>query len=92
MYARGMTTSTLDLEIAVLRAAVRASCSQREAADALGLTWEAMRARVWAGSIPAVHVGKAIRIPRSVVETLRDSSALLSRATELTADGGGDAG
>jgi len=90
LYARGMTNA-LDLEIAVLHAAERASYSQREAAEALGLTWEAMRARVWQGTIPAVHIGKAIRIPRSVVENLRDSASLLHRATELTADGGGDA-
>lgn len=83
-----MTTSTLDLEIAALRAAERASFSQREAADALGLTWEAMRARVWQGSIPSVHIGRAIRIPRSVVESLRDSSAFHDRATELTGGGG----
>ena len=86
-----MTTSTLDAEIAALRAAERASYSQREAADALGLTWEALRARVWAGSIPAVHIGKAIRIPRSVVQSLLTNTDLLHRATELTADGGGDA-
>jgi len=85
------TNATLALEIAVLRDAERASYSQREAADALGLTLEAVRARVWQGSIPAVHVGKAIRIPRSVVESLRDSSNLLSRATELTTPEGGDA-
>jgi len=83
-----MTTSTLDLEIAALRAAERASYSQREAAEALGLTWEAMRARVWQGSIPSVHIGRAIRIPRSVVESLRDSTALLHRATEMTTEGG----
>ncbi len=87
----GMTTSTLDLEIAALRAAARASYSQREAADALGLTWEAMRARVWQGSIPAVHIGSAIRIPKAVVESLRDSATLLNRATELTTGGGGAA-
>ncbi len=91
MYARGMTTTTLDLEIAVLHAAERASFSQREAAEALGISMVAMRARVWQRSIPAVHIGSAIRIPRSVVESLRDSSTLLTRATELTADGGGDA-
>ncbi len=86
----GMTTNaTLALEIAVLRDAERASYSQREAAEALGLTWEAMRARVWQGTIPAVHIGKAIRIPRSVVETLRDSATFHDRATELI--GGGDA-
>ncbi len=87
MYARGMTNA-LDLEIAVLRDAARASYSQREAAEALGLTLEAVRARVWQGSIPAVHIGNAIRIPRSVVESLRNSSALLSRAAELTGGGG----
>jgi len=85
----GVTTSTLDLEIAVLRDAARASYSQREAATALGLTLEAVRARVWQGTIPAVHIGSAIRIPKAVVESLRDSSNLLSRATELTTGGGG---
>ncbi len=83
-----MTTS-LAVEIAVLRAAERASYSQREAAARLGITLEALRARVWQGSIPAAHIGSAIRIPRSVVETLRASSELLNRATELTS--GGDA-
>lgn len=88
MYARGMTTSTLELEIAVLRDAARASYSQREAAAALGLTLEAVRARVWQGTIPAVHIGSAIRIPKAVVESLRTSSDLLNRATELTGGGG----
>lgn len=83
-----MTKATLDMEIAVLRDAARASYSQREAADALGLSMPAMRARVWQKSIPAVHIGSAIRIPRSVVEALRDSSALLNRATEMTTEGG----
>ncbi len=87
----GMTNAILDMEIAVLRDAARASYSQREAADALGLSMPAVRARVWQGTIPAVHIGKAIRIPRSVVETLRDSSALLNRATALTAAEGGEA-
>ncbi len=89
MYTRGMTISTLDLEIAVLHDAERASYSQREAADALGITLEAMRARVWQGSIPAVHIGSAIRIPRAVVGNLRDSATFLHRATELTTGGGG---
>jgi len=80
---------TLAAEIAALRAAEHASYSQREAAAELGLTLEAMRARVWTGSVPAVHIGGAIRIPRSVVQSLRTQSDLLTRAIELTS--GGDA-
>lgn len=88
MYARDMTTNALDLEIAVLHDAERASYSQREAAHALGITLEALRARVWQGSIPAVHIGSAIRIPRSVVGNLCDSATFLNRAAELTGGGG----
>jgi len=84
-------TTALDAEIAALRAAERASYSQREAAEALGISMVAMRARVWQRSIPAVHIGSAIRIPRSVVQSLLTNADLLTRATELTADGGGDA-
>ncbi len=91
MYARGMTTNTLDAKIAAIRAADLASYSQREAALVLGISMVAMRARVWQGSIPAVHIGSAIRIPRSVVQSLLTNANLLTRATELTTAGGGDA-
>jgi len=85
-------TTALDAEIAALRAAERASYSQREAAAELGITLEALRARVWTGSVPAVHIGGTVRIPRSVVQSLRTQSELLTRATELTsAEGGGAA-
>jgi len=84
-------TTVLAAEIAALRAAEGASYSQREAAARLGLTLEALRARVWQGSVPAVHIGSSVRIPRSVVQSLRTQSDLLNRATELTAAGGGDA-
>ncbi len=86
-----MSTTALAAEIAALRAAERVSYSQREAAERLGITLEALRARVWTGSVPSVHIGGAIRIPRSVVQTLRTQSDLLIRATELTERGGGAA-
>jgi len=84
-------TTALDVEIAALRAAESASYSQREAAELLSVTLEAMRARVWTGSVPSVHIGGTVRIPRSVVQSLRTSSDLLTRATEMTTTEGGDA-
>jgi len=45
-----------------------------EAAELLGKSAPAVRVAVARGRIPAIHIGRAVLIPRASVDRLRDST------------------
>lgn len=50
-----------------LAALLAATASQAEAAETLGLSLPALRARVQRGRIASIHVGRTVRIPRAAL-------------------------
>jgi excisionase family DNA binding protein len=53
-----------------LRHTLAETVTQPEAAQSLGISLPALRARVWRGSIPCVRVGRAVLIPRSAIASV----------------------
>ncbi|OBF43917.1 hypothetical protein A5787_14280 [Mycobacterium sp. 852002-50816_SCH5313054-b] len=59
----------------------------REVADALGVTYQHVLRLIKAGEIPAIKIGAAIRVPRSVLDALEHEAyvdSLLEKAPPLT--------
>jgi len=51
-----------------LKTVEQATCSQGEAAEILGISYAALRSRVWRGQIPRLMIGRTVRIPRAALD------------------------
>lgn len=51
---------------------LESTISLPEAASSLGISEEAMRKRVDRGAFPVIRVGRAVRVPRQVIDEIHD--------------------
>lgn len=67
------STETDPATVAAAGSLFAVTVTVEEAAALLGLSYEATRARVHRGSIPSVHIGRAVLVPVAALDGIKTS-------------------